>query len=152
MVGRFAFFLAEGSPFLVFKAKEVEEREGEMGFVGQWWTPANSSLRAAADTVPFEDYCNTRVTFTSDYVMKPSVYGGRPTRAPDLGWERVDRVVVWFKNKELNGKGKKFPKIAVDAVSLAFQQRQKEREEEQPRDEGREDESREGEPQIERAG
>lgn len=123
MIGHFAFFLADECPVLVFKAQRVEERGGEMGYVGQWWTPAKSTLRGDAASVAFEDYCNTRVTFTPDFVLKPSSTGGRATRVPDVGWERKDRVVVWSKKKELNGKGKKIPKQVVDAVSRAFEER-----------------------------
>lgn len=144
MVGHFAFFLADECPVLVFKATRVAQRQGVMGFVGQWWTPSNNKLRLEAATVEFDAYCNTRVTYTPDFVMRHSPPGGRSARAPDLGWERADRVVVWSKSKGLNGKGKKLPKYAVDAVARAFQQRSKERE----RKRG-EAQREEGEPQRE---
>lgn len=122
-IGHFAFFLADDCPVLVAKAVRIEERDGKVGVVVHWYTPAKGSLREAAATVPFEDCCNTRVTFSPDYVIGVAPSGGRSTRSPDLGWESADRVLVWSKSKTLNTNGKKLPKFAVDAVSLAFHSR-----------------------------
>lgn len=122
-IGHFAFFLADDCPVLVAKAVRIEERDGKVGVVVHWYTPSKGSLRGAAATVLFEDYCNTRVTFSPDYVIGVTPSGGRSTRSPDLGWESADRVLVWSKSKTLNANGKKLPKFAVDAVSRAFHSR-----------------------------
>lgn len=120
-IGHFAFFLAESCPVLVGKVVDVRELEGRKDVRVHWYTPVNTSLRGAAASVSFAEYCNTRVTFSADYIIEEA--GGRQRRVPDEDWESVDRVVFWSKRKQLNGNGKKLPKCAVDAVCKAYQQR-----------------------------